>query len=90
MDKTYDNPVLRLWRPGGSTTIVTVDGDTEYLVTAEMLGSWDFMPKGGSYDLELGALSEGSHSIAFTVADDGKGNGVYSWQAIVLYKAPPT
>ena len=52
-----------------------------------MLGSGEGY-KVGTYDLELGSLDEGTHTIELTMADDGKGTGSYQWDAIVLYTSP--
>ena len=49
-----------------------------------MLGSRDGFVV-GVYDLKLGALKKGPHTIQLTVADDGKGNGRYSWDALTLF-----
>ena len=87
LDKNYQNIIFRLVRSGSETTIVVVDDEYEYVVTAEMLGSSDNTGY-GSYDLGLGALKKGTHSLMLTVADDGNGNGAYSWDALSLYNSP--
>ena len=39
----------------------------------------------GVYDLSLGVLEKGEHSIEMTVADDDSyGNGTYQWDALAL------
>ncbi len=38
----------------------------------------------GVYNLKLGALKKGEHRIELTVADDGKGNAQYQWDALSL------
>jgi hypothetical protein len=38
----------------------------------------------GVYDLQVGRLEKGRHSIELTVADDGKGNAAYQWDALSL------
>ena len=53
-------------------------------VTDTMLGSTDGGVY-GVYDLTLGALKKGTHTIQFTVGDDGKGNEGYSWDALTLF-----
>jgi hypothetical protein len=85
----YDNPVLRLVREGSETTVVSVDDGKEYVITSSMFGSVDGGIY-GSYNLELGSLDAGSHTIVLTVADDGKGYGQYTWDALTLYTAPPS
>jgi hypothetical protein len=84
LDQDYSEPVLRLARAGTETTVVTVDAQRTNLVTNTMLGSYDGGVF-GTYDLPLGALSKGTHTIQFTVADDGKGNGHYVWDALALF-----
>lgn len=84
LDDAYDNIVLRLARGGNETTVVLVDGEQTYLVTNEMLGSNDGY-RVGVYDLSLGTLKRGPHTIQLTVADDGKGNGTYQWDALSLF-----
>jgi hypothetical protein len=84
LDHGYKNAVLRLVRAGGETTVVRLDEDQTFSVTAEMLGSqegWVF----GAYNLMLGALKKGTHTIQLTVADDGKGNGRCNWDALMLF-----
>ena len=83
MEQSYDNVILRLARAGGETTMVTMDGNQTHLVTAEMLGSADHGGF-GAYDLMVGGLKTGVHTIEMSVPDDGKGNGGYSWDAISL------
>jgi hypothetical protein len=39
----------------------------------------------GVYDLTLGALKKGTHTLQLTVADDRKGNGRYNWDALTLF-----
>jgi len=88
LDKLERDVVLRLARGGLETTEVTVDGGEKYLVTASMLGSNEGFIV-GSYDLEIGSLEKGSHTIELAVAMDGKGGGSYEWDALVLYTSPP-
>ncbi len=49
-----------------------------------MLGSNEGHLVGG-HDLDLGSLDKGQHSTQLTVADDGKGNGTYQWDAIKMF-----
>jgi len=84
LDHDYNEVVLRLARAGAETTVVTVDGKRTHLVTNSMLGSNEHWVV-GVYDLTLGALNKGIHTIQLTVADDGKGNGQYSWDALALF-----
>ncbi len=79
--QAYNNVILRLARGGAETTVVTVDGKQTYLVTNTMLGSGEGY-RVGVYNLELGALKKGVHTIQLTVADDGKGNATYQWDAL--------
>jgi hypothetical protein len=87
LDQAYNNVVLRLARAGGETTVVIVDGKQTYLVTNTMLGSSETGEgiRMGVYDLELGTLKKGVHTIEMSVADDGKGNGAYLWDALSLF-----
>jgi hypothetical protein len=84
LDQAYNNVVLRMVRGGDETTVVTVDGKRTHLVTNTMLGSGEGF-KVGVYNLPLGELVEGTHSIEMTIADDGKGNRGYSWDALSLF-----
>jgi hypothetical protein len=83
LDQDCENAIPRLARAGGETTAVSVDKDQTHLVTAKMVGSADHGGY-GVYDLLLGELKKGVHTITMTVADDGTGNGGYSWDAISL------
>jgi hypothetical protein len=42
----------------------------------------------GSYNLELGTLKKGKHQIMLTCADDGNGNGAFTWDALILFNSP--
>jgi hypothetical protein len=84
LDQAYINVVLRLVRGGDETTVVTVDGKQTHLVTNTMLGSGEGF-RVGVYNLTLGALKKGEHTIEMTVADDGKGNATYQWDALSLF-----
>ena len=78
--------IFRLARSGDSATLVTVDGETTYRVTDTMLGS----AEGGvfgSYDLDLGTVPKGHHTLKLSMPDDGLGhNGSFSWDALVLIR----
>ena len=78
------NMVLRLVRGGDETTVLIVDGQKKFIVTSKMLGSSEGFHV-GAYELKLGTLKSGEHSINFTVLDDGKGNGAYQWDALTLF-----
>lgn len=82
--QTYNDVILRLARGGAETTVVTVDGKRTHLVTNTMLGSGEGY-RVGVYNLKLGALKKGGHTIEMTVADDGKGNATYQWDALALF-----
>jgi len=84
LDQAYNNVILHLARGGDGTTVVTVDGKQTHLVTNTMLGSGEGY-RVGVYNLALGALKKGRHTIEMTVADDGKGNATYQWDALSLY-----
>jgi hypothetical protein len=84
LDQDYSELVLRLVRGGRETTVVTVDAQQTYLVTNVMLGSDEDWVV-GAYDLMLGALKKGTHTIQLTVADDGKGYGDFGWDALALF-----
>lgn len=75
--------VLRLDRGGVETLNVVVDAGRSYQVTSEMLGSNEGYTV-GAYNLDLGSFARGSHSITFTVVDDGKGSGSFQWDALSL------
>ena len=85
LKRDVSDAVLRLARGGDSVTLVTVDGSDAYRVTHTMLGS----EEGGifgSYDLSLGPLEKGEHTINLSMPDDGLGyNGSYRWDGIVLF-----
>ena len=83
LDQTYNDVTLRLARGGDETTGVAVDRKRTYLVTNTMLGSGENY-RVGVYNLKLGALKKGRHRIELTVADDGKGNGAFAWDALAL------
>jgi len=78
--------VFRLARGGDSATAVTVDAETTYRVTDTMLGS----AEGGvfgSYDLDLGPIPKGRHTLKLSMPDDGLGyNGSFRWDALVLIR----
>jgi hypothetical protein len=78
--------IFRLARGGDSATLVTIDGETTYRVTDKMLGS----AEGGvfgSYDLDLGPMHKGHHTIKLSMPDDGLGyNGSFRWDALVLIR----
>ena len=84
LDQAYNNVILRLARGGDETTVVTVDRKRTHLVTNTMLGSGEGY-RVGVYNLTLGALKKGRHTIEMTVADDGKGNATYQWDALSLF-----
>ena len=86
LEQAYNNVVLRLVRGGDETTVVIVDGKRKrtHLVTNTMLGSGEGYHV-GVYNLKLGGLKKGRHTIQLTVADDGKGNAVYQWDALALF-----
>jgi len=83
LDQTYDDVTLRLARGGDETTVVRVDQNETYLVSNTMLGSGEGFHV-GVYNLKLGELKRGRHRIELTVADDGKGNAAYQWDALSL------
>ena len=78
--------IFRLARGGDSATFVTIDGETTYRVTDTMLGS----AEGGvfgSYDLNLGSIPKGHHTLKLSMPDDGLGyNGSFRWDALVLFR----
>ena len=76
---------MRLARGGDETTVVVVDGKRKkHRVTNTMLGSGEGY-RVGVYNLELGALKKGTHTIELTIADDRKGDGGYQWDALSLF-----
>ena len=83
LNRSYNDVILRLARGGDETTVVKVDQKETYLVTNTMLGSSEGYGV-GVYNLKLGPLEKGEHRIDLTVADDGKGNALYQWDALVL------
>jgi hypothetical protein len=84
LDQDYRELVLRLDRAGLETTVVTVDAQQTYQVTFGMLRSNENYTVGG-YDLVLGVLEKGSHTIQLVVAEDGNGNGAFTWDALTLF-----
>ena len=83
LSRSFEKVNLRLVRAGAETTIVKLNNKDTYEVTADMLGSYEHSAF-GSYELNLGPLEKGIHNIEISVADDGKGNGRYGWDAIIL------
>jgi len=83
LDQAYNNVILRLARGGNETTVVKVDRRKTHLVTNTMLGSGEGY-RVGVCNLKLGALKKGKYRIELTVADDGKGNATYQWDALSL------
>ncbi len=80
----YDKAILRLVRGGDETGVIAVDGLASYQVTSSMLGSGEGF-RAGSYELDIGVLQKGEHTLTFTVLEDGKGNGSYQWDALELF-----
>ena len=78
--------IFRIARGGDSDTLVTVDGETSYRVTDTMLGSAEGAVF-GSYDLDLGPIQKGHHTLKLSMPDDGLGfNGSFRWDALVLIR----
>jgi hypothetical protein len=83
LNKSYENMIFRIARAGSETTIVTLDDDKRFYVTSSMLGSHELLNY-GSYDLSLGSLDQGTHSIHLAVGENNYGNGRYWWDALIL------
>ena len=83
LNQAYERVFLRLVRTGSDTTIVNLDDGVSHYVTHKMLDSRSWGNYGG-YDLDLGRLNAGIHTIKLTVDEHGMGNGRYSWDAIIL------
>ena len=83
LNKSHENLIFRIARAGSETTIVTLDDDKRFDVTSSMLGS-DERRKYGSYDLSLGSLGQGTHSIHLAIGENNYGNGRYWWDALIL------
>ena len=83
-NQSYDKVILRVVRGGDETSVVTVDGQQPCQVTSSMLGSGEGF-RSGSYELDIGGLQKGEHTLMFTVLEDGKGNGAYQWDALELF-----
>jgi hypothetical protein len=88
LEQTCNDLILRLARGGDETTVVKVDRRRPCLVTNTMLGSSEGF-RVGVCNLKLGALEKGEHRIELTVADDGKGNATYQWDALSLVARKP-
>ena len=84
LNKSHENLIFRIVRGGSETTIVTLDDDKRFDVTSSMLGS-DERRKYGSYDLSLGSLDQGTHSIHIAIGENNYGNGRYWWDALILF-----
>jgi hypothetical protein len=82
--QSYDKVILRLVRGGDETSVVTVDKQQPCQVTSSMLGSGEGF-RAGSYELDIGGLQKGEHTLMFTLLADGKGNGAYQWDALELF-----
>jgi len=81
----YPDLVLRLARTGVETLQVVIDGARAYRVTSEMLGSHEGFI--GAYNLDLGALPQGPHSVTFTLVDEHRPdstNDAFGWDALAL------
>jgi len=83
LNKSHENLIFRIVRGGSETTIVTLDDDKRFDVTSSMLGS-DEGREYGSYDLSLGSLGQGTHSIHLAIGENNHGNGRYWWDALIL------
>ena len=83
LNKSHENLIFRIVRGGSETTIVTLDDDKRFDVTSSMLGS-DERRKYGNYDLSLGSLGQGTHSIHLAIGENNHGNGRYWWDALIL------
>ena len=83
LNKSHENLIFRIVRAGSETTIVTLDDEKRFDVTSSMLGS-DERRKYGSYDLSLGSLGQGTHSIHLAIGENNYGNGEYHWDALIL------
>jgi hypothetical protein len=84
LEQDYSEVVLRLARGGAETLVVIVDKKRTHIVTNTMLGS-DENDVIGVYNLTLGELKKDNHTIQLTVADDGKGNRRFTWDALALF-----
>ena len=84
LEQDYNEVMLRLARGGAETLVVMVDKKRTHIVTNTMLGS-DENYVFGVYNLTLGELKKGNHTIQLTVADDGKGNRGFVWDALSLF-----
>jgi hypothetical protein len=67
------------------TIIVRLDDNRQFKVSSDLMvpETYEHSPF-GSYELALGRLDKGIHHIELSVADDGKGNGRFGWDAIIL------
>ena len=83
-NNSYDKAILRIVRGGDETSVVTVDGQRMYQVSSSMLGSGEGF-RSGSYELNIGSLQKGEHTLTFTVLEDGRGNGAYQWDSLELF-----
>ncbi len=84
LEQDYSEVVLRLARGGAETLVVMVDKKRTHIVTNTMLGSNEGYVF-GVYNLMIGELKKGNHTIQLTVADDGKGNRGFTWDALSLF-----
>lgn len=84
LDQDFEELVLQLVRAGLETSVITVDGQETHEVTFGMLRSNEGYEV-GSYDLVLGALKKGDHTIRLVVAEGGMGDGWFGWDSLRLF-----
>lgn len=85
----HTNLTLRVSRAGDETLLITLDDRDPIPVTAAMLGSGDSWQP-GTFDVNLGSVTEGSHTLLFTVhPTDGDGFPYFAWDALLLFTGLP-
>jgi len=92
LSRSYTHLTLRISRAGDETSLVTLDDRDPISVTAVMLGSDDGWQV-GTFDLDLGPVTKGNHTLLFTVhPTDGaewEGIPVFGWDALLLFTGLP-
>jgi len=85
----YTHLTLRISRGGDETLLVTLDDRDPVPVTAAMQGSDDnWQP--ATFDLDLGSVTRGNHTLLFTVhPTDGEGFPYFGWDALLLFTGLP-
>jgi hypothetical protein len=87
--RDHTDLTLRVSRGGDETLLITLDDRDPIPVTAAMQGSSDGWQV-STYDVNLGPVIKGSHTLLFTVhPTDGYGFPYFAWDALLLFTGLP-